>query len=207
MSMQGPLSAQFTSLQRAIVPSLQAPTFQRHCGSGTMLAAQRCCGIASTSGQPSVSIAAAPRSSSWRHGSSGRRATPRPARAVQQLEQLAPPAIDGDHDEESLFCGTEGKHGAAGGTTRRRQPPPLPPGSGAALVSTKSSAYGWVQTAAACATHVEPTVNRHAVQLVPSTGQVMSRPAPANANGKTFHIKTMGCQVRRLGGADGCCSM
>ncbi|KAI7842407.1 hypothetical protein COHA_004046 [Chlorella ohadii] len=98
-----------------------------------MLASQRCAGIASTSGRYSVSIWVAPRNSSQRRGSSGRRATPRPARAVQQLEQLLPPEVDGEHDSESLFCGAE--------------------------------------------------------------GQVMSRPAPANANGKTFHIMTMGCQM------------
>lgn len=167
MGMQGPLPAQFTSLQRAIVPSLQALTLQRHCGSGTMLAAQRCCGIASTSGRPSVSIAAVPHSSSRRHGSSGGRATPRPARAVQQLEQLAPPAIDGDHDEESLFCGTEGKHGSGGGTTRRRQPAAAAAWEWRCLCAPSRQQMDGCSPAAACANPVKPTVHRHAVQLSP----------------------------------------
>ncbi len=93
-----------------------------------MLASQRCAGIASTSGRYSVSIWVAPRNSSQRRGSSGRRATPRPARAVQQLEQLLPPEVDGEHDSESLFCGAEGKRGASGRTTCCRQPSPPPPG-------------------------------------------------------------------------------
>lgn len=132
-----------------------------------MLAAQRCCGIASTSGRPSVSIAAVPHSSSRRHGSSGRRATPRPARAVQQLEQLAPPAIDGDHDEESLFCGTEGKHGSGGGTTRRRQPAAAAAWEWRCLCAPSRQQMDGCSPAAACANPVKPTVHRHAVQLSP----------------------------------------